>query len=427
LPPSDFDMKLQLQALILSHRNAPIELREKVAFSRHTTKGFLQKMREVLGCNEAVVISTCNRTEIYFGHDIASDQVLRLLCVERGFDFEEMEGAFQQLTPSQATEHLYEVSLGLDSRVLGDLQIINQVKQAYQASADQNMAGPYLHRLMHTIFFANKRVVQETNFRDGSASAASVSVDLIKALSSHVQSPRILLIGLGEIGQNVLENLSDNFTDITLVNRTAVRAEQLAGEKGYRAARFEDLNLEIEKADVILTAVQTNAPIIDRNTLKPSLTHKLFIDLSVPRAVDISVEEIPGVLLYNVDQIEEKTSEVLKKREAAKADVKAIMHESLAEFKTWAREMQVSPTIQLLKKRLEDIRQEELARYLKKLSPKEMELVDEVTKNMIQKVIKLPVLELKAACQRGEADQLVEILHDLFNLEKTPAEGTDKV
>lgn len=414
------DLSRQFQVLGVSHHDSPLDIREKLSFHESTSKRFLQNLKEVCGITEAMLVSTCNRTEIYFSGTVDQQQeVQKLLCLEKNLEVDSVKEFFRTFNGDEAVTHLFRVSLGLDAKVLGDIQIINQVKNAYQWSADEGMAGPYLHRLMHTIFFANKRVTQETSFRDGAGSVASVAVSLIKSQLEVVNDPRILLIGTGEIGQNVLENLGDDFTDVTIINRTRDRAEKLAEEQGYRVADIDKLEAEVNKADVVISAANAGQLLIERKNIQPSLTPKLLIDLSVPRSIDIQAEEVQGVLLYNVDQIEERSSQVLKERQKAKAEVEEIVVENINEFKSWSEEMTVSPTIQLLKERLELIRQEEISRHLKNLSEKELELLNTVTKNMIQKVIKLPVLELKAACKRGDADSLVETLHDIFNLEKS--------
>ncbi len=408
----------------ISHRDSPLDLREKLAFQEDNTKEFFKKLREVHGITESMVVSTCNRTEIYFSSITPlEEEVIKLACIQKALDYAEVAPYVHSLSGSKAVEHLFKVSLGLDARVLGDIQIINQVKSAYQWAADENMAGPMLHRLMHTIFFANKRVTQETAFRDGSGSVASVAVSLISTLSGMLNDPRILLIGTGEIGQNVLENLG-GFTDVTIINRTRERAELLANQRGYRVANFENLHEEANKADVIIAAITSDQLLLTGADIKPTLTQKLLIDLSVPRVIDESVETVQGTVLYNVDQIEERASEVLEIRKKSVGQVEKILNEHLEDFTNWTDEMTVSPTIQLLKDRLEQIRQEELAKHFKKLTEKEYELINSVTKSMIQKVIKLPVLELKAACKRGEAETLVEALHDIFNLEKTSEKKT---
>ncbi|MEM6829950.1 MAG: glutamyl-tRNA reductase, partial [Bacteroidota bacterium] len=169
------------RALGISFKNTPLEIREKTAMSQEQVQDFLLKLKDTFGVNEAIVVSTCNRTEIYYtGSQDLDDQIISLLSVVKSLSSEKLGKFFYRLATRQAIQHLFHVSLGLESQVLGDIQISNQIKRAYQTSADLNMAGPFLHRLMHTIFFAHKRVVQETRLQDGNASVASVAVELTK-------------------------------------------------------------------------------------------------------------------------------------------------------------------------------------------------------------------------------------------------------
>ena len=409
------------KALVLSYKNTPIDIREMVAMESADSGAFLLKIKEVFDVEVALLISTCNRTEIYYSSkaDI-SNEIVSLIASFKGVSSNGILNHFEELDSKEATNHLFRVSLGLESKVLGDIQISNQVKRAYQQSADLNLAGPFLHRLMHTIFYANKRVVQETRLQDGSASVASVAVDVIEHFVAKIESPRVALIGLGEIGQNTLENLNKENLAVTLVNRTRTKAEKLAKDSTISVKNFEELSEVIAESDVIISAVSTKNPIITSGLIGEAI-HKLFIDLSVPRSIDPRIESMPGVSLFNVDQLTEKTLKAKSRREKAIPDAEKIILEALESFDSWKSEMEVSPTIQRLKKALDQIRTEELARY-SQASDTEKELLDVVTKNMIQKVIKLPVLQLKAACKRGEAETLVGVLNDLFNLEEQEVE-----
>lgn len=410
------------KAIGLSYKNSPIEVREKVAFSELESGDFLIKLKEVFAIEEALLVSTCNRTELYYSSpDDLTGKLIALIASFKSLTSSQLEKSFIHYSGAEACKHLFDVALGLESQVLGDIQISNQVKRAYQQSADLNLAGPHLHRLMHTIFYANKRVVQETRLQDGTASVASVAVDLIGGFINNIERPRIALIGLGEIGQNVLENLNSEEATITLVNRTKSKAVKLAEGRDIVVCNLEELDEVISDNDVIISAVSSKKPILTSANFKVASIHKLLIDLSVPRSMDQDLENVPGISLYNVDQLTERTLTARKMREKAIPDARRIVDEELGNFISWKSEMEVSPTIQRLKNALDQIRREELARH-KKLSTKEIELLEVVTKSMIQKVIKLPVLQLKAACKRGEAETLVGVLNDLFNLESTDVE-----
>lgn len=386
------------------------------------------RLRDFFGLSDLLVISTCNRTEVYyaFEQDLNAD-IARLLLIEKGLtDTDNYLPYFQFFAAhDEAVRHLFEVCVGLHSQVIGDMQIPNQVKQSYQWSADLDMAGPFLHRLMHTIFFTNKRVAQETPFRDGAASVSYAAVELIDELIGDKQNPNVLVIGLGEIGADVCKNLeARNLTNITLCNRTQAKADVLASQYGFRVADFSNLVDEIRQADVIISSIMRDDPLITPELLRDVnvLTFKYFIDLSVPRSVDSAVEQIPGVLVYNIDHIRNRADEALNQRMAAIPKVEAIITQTVAEFGDWSKEMVVSPTINKLKNALEQIRRDEIARHLKHLTPNESEKIEKITRGIMQKIIKLPVLQLKAACKRGEAETLIDVLNDLFDLEKQPVE-----
>lgn len=412
-------MQKYFKAVGISYNNTPIEVREAVAFDESQAKRFLMRLKEVLDIEEALVLSTCNRTEIYYyAEQDLNAQITSLIDVFHGRTDNPSAGYFKYFNHEEAIHQLFSVSLGLISMVLGDIQIINQVKKSYQWSADENMAGPFLHRLLHTIFFTNKRVVQETPFKDGNASVASSAVGVAENFMKNYTLPRVLIVGLGEIGQNVAENLKDVNAEVTLINRTRDVAENMAAELNFQTAYFGELADYVQKSHVVISAVRADEPLITAEMLGDKLQPKLMIDLSVPRSIEEQIENIPGVLLYNIDQLNQKAEEAIARRKEAISEVNEILEESIAEFENWSQEMEVSPTIKKLKQALDDIRKQELARYIDKLDAKEAKLFDQATKNIIQKVIKLPVLQLKAACKRGEAETLVDVLNDLFNLEK---------
>ncbi len=412
------------RAIGLSYKNTELSLREKVSFEHgRMASEFLLKMKELFDIEEGLIVSTCNRTEVYYtaSKDL-TDDIVKLISSIKGLKPAEIASHFSLMDTEEAINHLFRVSLGLESKVLGDIQISNQIKRAYQTSTDLNLAGPFLHRLMHTIFFANKRVVQETRLQDGTASVASVGVDVVESFIQRIETPKIALIGLGEIGQYVLENLKSEKAEITLVNRTHAKAAALASKLNASVIDFKDLESVIQGSDVVISAVAVEKPIIHAKHFKTEETHKLLIDLSLPRSIDSDIDKIPGLSLYNVDQLGERTLKAKEIREASIPDVEQIINESLNNFTSWKNEMEVSPAIKKLKNALDTIRKEELARHAK-ISREERKLLEIVTKNMMQKVIKLPVLQLKAACKRGEAETLVGVLNDLFNLEQGIAEN----
>ena len=420
-------MQFNFRAVTISHKTAPIEVREQMALNHEQMQKLLLYFREFGDISEALVLSTCNRTEIYYqAESNKSQEIIKLIAIQNGVsEVSHYEKYFVDLDDHKMSiHHLFRVAMGLEAQVVGDLQISNQVKRAYQSSADAGMAGPFLHRLMHTTFFTNKKVVQETTFRDGAASVSYVAADMVQDLASEIIDPNILILGVGEIGADVCRNLADTgLKNVFITNRTAQKAEKLAAECGFETIPFNKALSQLNQADVIISSIAAEEPFISAQMVKNLNIqgHKYFFDLSVPRSIEDEVDDIPGALLYNIDDIKSKANAALEKRMKAIPRVKEIISESIEEFSAWSSEMVVSPTINKLKDALEEIRQEEVSRFLKGTDLQQAKMVDKITKSIMQKIIKLPVLQLKAACKRGEAETLIDVLNDLFDLEKSPS------
>ncbi len=417
-------MQIKFRTLSLSHKTAPVEIREIIALSDQEIQRILLKLKDFFSLNDVLILSTCNRTEVYYSHDLdLSTEIIKLVGLEKGLpDVVNYLEYFKIYNNDRtAISHLFRVAMGLEAQVVGDIQISNQVKRAYQASADLEMAGPFLHRLMHTVFFTNKRIVQETSFREGAASLSYAAIELIESLTLNTYQPRILLIGVGEIGEDVAKNMVHlPNAKVTVTNRTLSKAEEIAAPLGFQVVPFENCIDAMEDADVIVCSIMKSEPYITKELIKkfdiPS--YKLLVDLSVPRSIETSVEDVPGVILYNVDNIRSKTTEALEKRLASVPHVEHIIEESIEEFYSWKKEMMVSPTINKLKQTLEQIRREELSRYLKNADEKEYAVIDKITKSMMQKILKVPVVQLRAACQRDQAEEMIEFISDLFDLDR---------
>jgi glutamyl-tRNA reductase len=412
--------EIPLQVITLSHHESPVEVREIFAFDGVQAASLLQNLREVFDIQEALILSTCNRTEIYYLHESVPQQVLAYLLRSRGAG-EEMGKWFQCISDTtDAVWHLLRVGAGLESRVLGDFQIINQVKNAYQLSADLEMAGPFLHRLLHSLFFLNKRIVQETSFRSGSASVSYACKELVEDLLSDPRKP-IALLGLGETGRSVALNLIENgYTNLRLCNRSPEKAEGLLSDT-VQFVPFENWQSCVEESSLVISALSGQHLQIKPAHLENSSVSgfRYFIDLGVPRSIDPALESDPRVILYNIDQIQKRVDDALDLRRSAITDVEAILEKGLSEFMEWTREMQVSPLIQQMKQSLEAIRKEEMARFLKKASPEQIAFAEDISKGMVQRILKTHVVQLKAACRRGDADSLVEGLRLLFQVEES--------
>ncbi len=415
-------MEVPFRAVRLTHTYATVEIRELLYLSEGQCKNIMVKLKDLFGITEALIFSTCNRTEVFYVDERdLSEEIISLLCVAKGLlEVDTYKRYFEVLNEEEeVVRKLFEVSMGLESSVLGDLQISNQIKKAYIWANEQGMAQAYLHRLLHTIFHANKRVHQETPFRDGAASVSYASAELAYNLTQHLTFPKVLVLGIGEMGKDVAFSLDlDHFEQIDLCNRTISKAQALALDCDAGVIPIEKLGEVVSEYDVILSCVSVEEPILRRDMFASKVKPSIVIDLCVPRSVGQEVDELSHVIVYGIDEIQEMTAQALERRKAAIPEVKAIIEEEARGFMKWRTQLSISPTIQRMKEALEDIRKEELARYLKKSNAEESQLVENVTRSIIQKIIKLPVLQLKEACRRGDQDNLIQALHDIFNLER---------
>lgn len=415
------------KAILLSYNTAPVGVREIFALSKEESKILLNSIKENTEIQEALIISTCNRTELYYSSiDDLSDLLLDLLCQLKDSSLGIAKENFEILNEQEdAIRHLFNVAAGLDAKVMGDMQIVGQVKAAYELSVEMEMAASFLHRLMHTVFFTNKRIVKETAFRSGIASVSFASSELIEELIENKEEVHVLVIGIGKMGKDVCKTLVElGFSNITIINRTISKSEELAAELSQKCkintGTLENIYEHIQEADVVVSAAETEEPIIKVEGLKGInyMKHKFFIDLSMPRNIEKEIEELPGIVLYNIDDIELKTSEAVQLRKSSIPQVRVIIEESIIEFSEWYTNMKVSPVIQKMRETFEQIREEEIERYKRKMSLEAQEIVEILTKSIIQKIIKNPVLHLKAACVRGESESMIKILNDVFDLNK---------
>ncbi len=411
-------MNIPLKAISLSHKNASLEVREQFAMNSCTSRSLLQYAKELGRIDEMLVISTCNRFEVYFWSNSVDCQQLIALLKLFAPNLEHDTSRFQLFEESlKATEHLFSVSVGLESQVLGDSQIINQVKMAYQHSCDLNMAGLFLHRLLHAIFRTHKRITQETRFKDCNASVAQTTKKLVQKLLPN-KNDKILILGIGKVGTALSKKLSKSGYDVWISNRTEEKSGALAAQLDLKSVPFNHAHLLLDKVGLVISTLSVEEPYLSKKNIKPSCrsTHRYFIDLSVPRSIAPELADEPNITLLNMDHIHDEISLTVQKRIDEVPKVQAIINDELSEYFEWAKQLKVQPTIHKMKAALEKIRQEEIARHLKHFDLEERDLINDITKNIVARVIKLPVVQLKMACKRGEDAKITEVLNEIFNI-----------
>lgn len=416
----------------VSHLTAPVEIRERFAFTTTEAMRVLGELRERSGVEEAVLLSTCNRTELYLcpGSDPAIlDAGEALLCEKAG---ELLGGTKQYLyrrTGLESVQHLYRVASGLGSLVLGEAEIQGQVKDAYELAGrvlmDPPLAGPVLHRLFQSALAVGGRIRSETPIGEGAASVVSVAVDLARKIFGGLEGRQVMILGAGNTAELVVEALGrDGVRGVIVANRTYERARVLAERLSGRAVHFDEMPFALSETDILVASTAAPHALLTlagfRRAVGSSLGKPLLIlDLAIPRDVEPEVGGEANVFLYNVDDLHELVDGNLLKRQASVPEAEAIIEEQAAAFRSWFNSRDVVPVIRSLRGRWDDVREAELTRIMNRLShlsPEDKELVERFSKRLVNKLLHHPTARLKEGAANGRGGEFVDAvryLHDL--------------
>lgn len=420
-----------------SHRTAPIELRERFAFGRTELPAALLELAE--DGSEAVVLSTCNRTEVYLSLPDGSEGVehARALLASR-IDAETGEAArfFYEHRDRHAAEHLFRVASGLDSMILGEPQIQGQVKEAYAtarevAGADGPVVGQALHRLFQTAFSIGGKVRSETGLGIGAASVSSAAVDLSKKIFGSLKGRRALVLGAGEMSETTLECLRGEGVRTAIVaNRTWERARELAERWGGEAIHWEDFGRALPEVDIVICSTAAPHPVLTVDRLRAALPNGprrplCIIDIAIPRDVEPAVGDQPNVFLYNIDDLQGIVDANLGRRRAELPAAEQIVLRGVDDYWAWYSGLAVVPTIRALRDRGEALRQAEVERALRQLShlsPEDQLAIDALTRSLVNKVLHAPTARLREAAGNGRGTGVLDTVRYLFELDAGPRE-----
>lgn len=381
----------------INYKKTDAAVRGQFAVSNDQYATLLTQAPE-FGLHELFVLSTCNRTEIY-GFSESAEQLIKLLCTQT----EGSVTTFTQLAYVKkgmaAIEHLFSVAAGLDSQILGDYEIVGQIKQAVKFSKEQGFTDSFMERLVNCVLQSSKAIKNQTNLSGGTVSVSFAAVQYIREKITDISNKKILLLGVGKIGRNTCKNLVDylNADHITLINRTHDKAAQLAGELDLHHAPLTDLAQKIEESDIILVATNSVEPTIKKTHLEGN-GEKLIIDLSVPFNVEKSAQELPNVHLVNVDELSKLKDETLQMREAEVPKAGAIIREHIAEFLEWFEMRKHVPVFKAVKIKLKEIQTFPL--YIQ-LSPQIAACQTINADEKIQRVINGMASKMRERNQRG--------------------------
>ncbi len=411
-----------------NHKSAPLEFRESLAFDPQEQAVVLKSLIQPPELDEALILSTCNRTEVLaHGTDlhVCVERLRSLMKARSARCAVEIDQHTYILMNSEAVRHLFSVASSMDSMVVGEPQILGQVKEAYRLAVEYGTAGPMLNRLLHHAFRVSKRVRTETEIGRGAVSVAYAAVEMARSIFRSLEEKTVLLVGAGEMVELAARHLKDRGVQRILVtNRTLSRAESLARELGGEALAFESMNSELHRADMVLSCTGSQMPIINLEHVRGALKKRknrpmFFIDIAVPRDVDPKVGNLENVFLYDLDDLQKVVEKHKGARQEELKKAAGILEEETRRFCTWLDSLEAEPTIKALAQWAEQVRVSELEKSmlkLKGLGEKERQALDAMTRAIINKLIHRPIARIKEHGGKEGSAAYLEMARELFGL-----------
>jgi glutamyl-tRNA reductase len=413
----------------LNHKTAPVELRECLAFSEAETDSLLCSFSDHPVIKESLIISTCNRVEILLTTPEADEAILaakRFLSEYKGVPISLFQESLYLHRGDAAVRHLFRVAASLDSMVVGEPQILGQIKEAYRTATRRRTSGVILNRLLHKTFFAAKRVRSETGIGDHAVSISYAAIELGRKIFGSLEGMRVMLIGAGEMAELAVEHLIRHRAgEIYVANRTFARGMELARRFRGTAIRFDEIGGMLTEVDIIISSTGSPEYVIDRKGVKAIMRGRkhrplFFIDIAVPRDIDPSINRLDNAYVYDIDDLKGVIDENIedRNREAVKAE--RIIDAAVVSFRKWYRSLDVVPTIKALRNKMSAIARTEIEKTLGSLhhlSETDAEALHRMTEALINKMMHDPTIFLKTnGCQRDKA-YYVDITRKLFNLD----------
>lgn len=397
-----------------SHRTAPLEVRERVAFLESRLGSAAALLRQRDGVHEAALVSTCNRTEAYVVADDPSagaEAVLGFWTDYHGVHRRDIEPYAYVLRGPEAACHLFRVAAGLDSMMVGETQILGQVRDAFAAAREARTVGPLLDALFRHAIAAGRRVRRETGIERGSLSVPAAAVALAREILGSLEGRRVLVLGAGEMAELTVRHLVEaGCSSVVVCNRTLDHARPLAERLGGVAVRFDELGTQLPGCHVLVTSTSAPHPVVEPDLVARAVAGRaeplVILDIAVPRDVHPAVAELPGVQLFNVDDLDRVSQTAPQARQAEIAQAEGIVAEEADRFSAWLRSLKVVPLIAALRSRAESVVEEEWRRALPRLaslSPEEREAVRAVLQAVVNRLLHGPIVRLKEIARREEA------------------------
>ncbi|MGI8595652.1 MAG: glutamyl-tRNA reductase [Solirubrobacteraceae bacterium] len=427
----------ELLLLGVSHKTAPVGLRERVALTEGQVADFLAALLAADAVHEAVAISTCNRTEIFL---VAGDPVeaetaaLGMLVRQAGIRPTELASTIYSLRNCDAARHLFRVTSGLESMIVGEAEVQGQVRRSYECALETGATGPLTNRVFRAALATGKRVRSETAIGEGATSVSSVAVDLARELLGELGGRRVIVLGAGETGELTAEALAGRGADMIFVaNRRRNRAQSVARRFGGRVVGFDDFPAELEQADIVVAATSSPHAIVGEEELEAVMAARegrplLMVDIAVPRDVEPGCAAIEGVSLHDIDDLQAVVARHRSGREAEAVRAEAIVEQEIQRFSQWLGSLEVVPTIQALRGRAGGIVERVLAENAGRwetMSAADLERIALVARVVASRLLHEPTVRLKDA-PRDRAHAHMHLLRELFALEEEAREGGEE-
>jgi glutamyl-tRNA reductase len=419
----------ELLALGVSHKTAPLELRERVALTEGRAAGVLSELVDAEAIHEAAAISTCNRTELYLvaSEPVAAESLaLGVLAREAEIRPTELIGHLYSFRGSDAGEHLFRVTAGLESMIIGEAEVQGQVKRSYELALVEGATGPVLNRLFRGALAAGKRARSETGISERALSVPSVALDLARRTLGNLENRRVLVVGAGETAELTARALATRGVQaVFIANRHYDRAIGLAQRFGGRAIRFEELPAQLQEADIVLASTSSPHHVVEPEELGQVMAARddrplLLIDLAVPRDIHPACRELPGVSLHDMDDLQALVERNVSGREAEARRAESVLRGELARFERWLASQEVVPTVAALRERAEEIVERVLAENESRwesLSDADRERVRAMARAIASRLLHEPTLRLKRSGAEDDAFAKVAALRELFGLD----------
>jgi glutamyl-tRNA reductase len=427
----------RLLLLGLNHTTAPLDLRERLSFNPDQRAAALTSFREKFPDTEAVLLSTCNRVEIYAAGEIppTAAALTQFLSQFHNLPIEKFQPLLYQKTDRPLIEHLFSVASSLDSMVLGETQILGQVRESYESARQLSCVGNLLHPLFQRAINVGKQVMHQTSLAQGRLSIASVAVDFAARIFDHFHDKTVLSIGAGKMANLVLQNFASlSPGKLLITNRDSAKATLLAEKFHAQAIPFNQLDQALAQVDIVITSTGSADPIITATAFAAAHRRRRFrpiflIDIALPRDIDPAVGMLENVYLYNIDDLQQAVSQTMTGRHAEIDSAKKIVASAVDQYIRSHRARQLGPTIDQLYKRYHDLAQEELNRTLSKLpsiSPAEKEHLEDLARRIVNKLLHDPVHALRQADHaHAPATQYIHAMEQLFKLTDPPSPTDD--